>query len=53
MQDEGRRSDPKAAQSAGSCPDKAMDAALKSAHHYFPKLYRQAKQRRHAHGTPP
>ncbi|MER6251903.1 hypothetical protein ABT224_11090 [Streptomyces sp. NPDC001584] len=41
----------KAAQSAGICPDKAMDAALESAHRYFPKLYRQAKQKRHPAGT--
>lgn len=41
----------KAAQSAGNCPDKAMDAALEAAHGYFPKLYRQAKQGRHPPGT--
>ncbi|MFJ2099368.1 hypothetical protein ACIOHR_19555 [Streptomyces anulatus] len=41
----------KAARSAGSCPDKAMDAALESAHSYFSKLYRQATQRRHPPGT--
>ncbi|MFC7841637.1 hypothetical protein [Streptomyces sp. NPDC057382] len=41
----------KAAQAAGNCPDKAMDAALESAHRYFPKLYRQAKQRSHPPGT--
>ncbi|QEV30931.1 hypothetical protein CP977_00920 [Streptomyces cinereoruber] len=38
-----------AARSAGGCPDKAMDAALEAAHRYFPKLYRQAKQK----GRPP
>ncbi|MFE9139353.1 hypothetical protein [Streptomyces sp. NPDC007355] len=38
-----------AAKSAGNCPDKTMDAALESAHRYFPKLYRQAKQK----GQPP
>ncbi|WP_158781138.1 hypothetical protein [Streptomyces sp. NRRL S-237] len=38
-----------AARSAGGCPDKAMDAALEAAHRYFPKLYRQAKQK----GQPP
>jgi hypothetical protein len=41
----------KAARSASSCPDKAMDAALESAHRYFSKLYRQATQRRHPPGT--
>lgn len=41
----------KAALSAGSCPDKAVDAALESAHRYFPKLYRQAKKGRHPPGT--
>ncbi|MFD8992720.1 hypothetical protein ACFVZ4_32330 [Streptomyces goshikiensis] len=43
----------KAAQSAGSCPDKAMDAALESAHRYFRKLYRKAKQQGHQVGTAP
>ncbi|MEU3480840.1 hypothetical protein ACI2LO_32055 [Streptomyces sp. NPDC033754] len=38
-----------AARSAGGCPDKAMDAALEAAHRYFPRLYRQAKQK----GQPP
>ncbi|MEU2119504.1 hypothetical protein ABZ567_28530 [Streptomyces sp. NPDC016459] len=38
-----------AARSAGGCPDKAMDAAMEAAHRYFPKLYRQAKQK----GQPP
>lgn len=41
----------KAVQSADGCPDKAMDAALESAHRYFSKLYRQGKQGRHPPGT--
>lgn len=40
-----------AARSAGSCPDKAMDAALAEAHRYFAKLYRQAKQKGLPAGT--
>jgi hypothetical protein len=39
----------KAARSAS--PDKAMDAALETAHRIFPKLYRQATQGRRQPGT--
>ncbi|GGV02705.1 hypothetical protein GCM10010211_82520 [Streptomyces albospinus] len=41
----------KAVESSGGCPDRAMDAALESAHRYFRKLYRQANHRRHRAGT--
>lgn len=41
----------KAARSAGSCSDQAMDAALESAHRSFAKLYRQVKRGMHPPGT--